>query len=214
MQPRKKLVLQVIVVIVGLGLIILGVVKIAGGLKKSALSDIIVKFNEIYDLGSQIGTEMKTTGALLNEISRKEQAKDYSGAAKDAFTSLSELDNVISKFNTEKAKISEFKNMLQNSSDPVVKKSGLELVDSLEQRNTASLDLANNAKQYVILSRIYYEQLASGKTEAKIDQVQGDNLSQKVSQASQTLSALAPQVNTAIDNFAKAANLKLENTAN
>lgn len=213
MQPKKKLILNVILVVVGLALIILGVVKIAGGLKNSALSDIIAKFNEIYDLGNQIGTEMKTIGALLNEISSKEQAKDYSGAAKDAFTSLSELDNVISKFNTEKAKISEFKDMLQNSSDPVVKKSGLELVDLLEQRNTASLDLANNTKQYVILSRIYYEQLASGKTEAKIDQVQANNLSQKVSQASQTLSALAPQVNTAIDNFAKAANLKLESTA-
>lgn len=210
---RKKLILKVLLVIVGLALITWGVIKIAAGLKSSMISDVIDKFNEVYDLGNQIGTEMKTIGALLNQISSKEQAKDYSGAAEDAFTSLSEIDSVISKFNAEKVKLSDFRGLLQNTSDVAVRKSGLELVDLLEQRNVASLELANNTKQYVILSRIYYEQLASGKKEAQIDQVQANTLGQKVSQASQTLSALAPQVNTAIENFAKSANLKLESTA-
>jgi len=214
MQPRKKLLLKVVLIVVGLALIILGIIKIVGGLKGSMVSDVVNKFSEIYNLGGQIGTEMKTIGALLNEVSRKEQAKDYDGAAKDAFTSLSGIDEVVSKFNTEKTKISEFKGLLQTVSDSAVKQNGLELVNLLEQRNIASLDLANNTKQYVVLSRIYYEELASGKTGVKIDEVQANNLSQKASQASQTLSTLTPQVNAAIQNFAKAANLQLENTAN
>jgi hypothetical protein len=214
MSSRKKLIFNTILIIIGVALIIFGIIKIASGLRSSMISDVIDKFNEVYDLGNQIGTEMKTIGALLNQISSKEQAKDYSGAAADAFTSLSELDNVISQFKAEEVKLSEFKNLLQKNSDLAVKKSGLELVDLLEQRNTASLDLATNTKQYVILSRIYYEQLASGKKEAQIDLVQANTLDQKVRQASQTLSALAPQVNTAIENFAKSANLKLESTTN
>lgn len=210
MKFNKKLVLQIVVLIVGLALIISGVIKIVGGLKGSTTPEVINKFNEIYDLGGQIGDEMKTTGALLNGISAKEQAKDYAGAVKDTSTAILGIDNVISEFNVLNIKISEFKKILRNITDSAVKQSGLKLVGLLEQRNATSLDLINNTKQFVILSKTYYEELAAGKTEVKIDETQANSLIQKITQADKTLLILTPQVNTATQDFAKTANFQLK----
>ncbi|MDP3052636.1 MAG: hypothetical protein Q8N22_01615 [bacterium] len=210
MQFNKKLALRVIVLIVGLALIISGVIKIVGGLKDTKDSNTINKFNEIYALGGQIGEEMKITGALLNGISGKEQAKDYAGAVKDISTAISDIDNVISEFNVLNIKISEFKKILGDDPDQAVKQSGLKLVDLLEQRNIASLDLINNTKQFVVLSKTYYEELAAGKTEVKIDEIQANSFIQKITQADKTLLVLTPQVNTATQDFAKIANFQLK----
>jgi len=155
---------------------------------------------------------MKETGNLLNGITVKEQAKDYAGALEDTSKGISDIDGVISKFNILNVKVAEFKKILGKLSDSAsaVKESGLKLVNLLEKRNAASLDLVNNTKQFASLSKTYYEELAAGKTEVQIDTAQANTFIQNASQASQTLTSLTPEINAAAQEFEKAANAQAE----
>jgi len=212
MKFGKKLIWQILVVVVGLALVISGVIQIVGGLKSAKVSDAVNKYIEIYNLGNQIGEQMKETGNLLNGITVKEQAKDYAGALEDTSKGISDIDGVISKFNILNVKVAEFKKILGKLSDSAsaVKESGLKLVNLLEKRNAASLDLVNNTKQFASLSKTYYEELAAGKTEVQIDTAQANTFIQNASQASQTLTSLTPEINAAAQEFEKAANAQAE----
>jgi len=209
-ENKKNWTLKIILIIIGLALIIFGIIKIFGGLKSSGNSAPVNKFNEIYSLSADIGSSMKTAGNLLLGLAAKENAKDYAGAAKDIETSLSELSSTTSTINSLNNKISEFKAMIGAASDASVKQSGLKLVDLLEQRSVVFLNLISHTKQLIEPAKTYYEALAAGETGTYLENNQITDLSQKINEDNKTLTALAPQINTAVSDFAKAAKFQLK----
>ena len=201
---------KIIAIVLGLALIGFGAYQIIGGLKSKVSSAFISKFNEINNLSGEIGKDMKAASDLLLGIAAKEQAKDYSGAAKDVGESISNLNSAVSKINSLNTDISEFKTMAEAVSDANVKQSGLKLISLLEQRNAATLKLISDSKQLVEPAKTYYEALAAGKAGVYLSNTQITNLTREINKDNETLTALAAEFDAANKNLAEAAGFKLK----
>ncbi len=200
---------KIIAIIFGLALIVLGVYQIIGGSKSKVSSAFIDKFNGINTLSGEMANDMKAAGDLLLGISSKENAKDYSGAAKDVGVSISNLNNAASKTNSLNTKISEFKTMVEAVSDSAVKQSGLKLISLLEQRSAAFLKLVSDSKQLIEPAKTYYETLAAGKAGVYLSDSQVASLTREVNKDNEILTALAAEFDAANQDLAKAAGFKL-----
>jgi len=211
-NKKKKVALQIILIIAGLGLIISGLIKISGGLKGSSKvsNAFINKFNEIQNLSNEVSNDMKAAGDLLLGISNKENVKDYVGAAKDIKTSISKLDEATSKINSLNTKISEFKVMVEAVTDSEVKQSGLKLISLLEQKNAVTLKLINNSKQLIEPAKTYYEALAAGMAGVYLDNNQVAKLTQEINEDNKTLSALIAEINVVNQDLAKVAGFQIK----
>jgi len=206
-NKKKKLVLNILLLIVGLALIISGVIKISGGSKNNLTN----KFNEIYTLTGKIAIDMKSASDLLLGISAKENAKDYTGAAKDVEASILKLNDAAAKIDPLGKKIiTEFKTIVEAATDATVKESGLKLIGLLEQRSVATLKLINDSKQLVEPAKKYYDDLAAGKAGTYLDDNQTYNLTQEINKDNKTLATLATQIDAANQELAKAAGFQLK----
>ncbi|MFA5386537.1 MAG: hypothetical protein WC297_02660 [Candidatus Paceibacterota bacterium] len=212
-NKKKKVVLNILLLIVGLALVVSGIIKISGGSNTGKVSNkFISKFNAIYTLSGKIATDMKSASDLLLGISAKEKAKDYTGAAKDVGTSITKLDDAAVKINSLSTTIAEFKIMVEAVTDATVKESGLKLVSLLEQRNTATLKLVSDSKQLVEPAKKYYEDLAAGKTGTYLDNDQVYNLTQEINKDNTILASLATQIDSANKDLANLAGFQLKTT--
>jgi len=207
-NKKKKIVLAMLLLIIGLVLIVSGVIKIAGVSKNSLVN----KFNEINTLSGKIATDLKSSSDLLLGISAKENAKDFTGAAKDVETSVSKLNDAITTINSLSKKITEFKTIVEAAKNATVKESGLKLISLLEQRNVATLKLINDSKQLIEPAKKYYEDLAAGKTGAYLDNNQINSLAQEIDKDNQILTSLATQIDAANQDLAKTAGFQLKIT--
>jgi len=59
-------------------------------------------------------------------------------------------------------------------------------------------------------AKSYYEALATGKTGVYLDNNQIADLGKKISEDNKTLTTLTPEINTAVQDFAKAAKFQLK----
>ena len=200
---------KIIAIILGLILIGFGAYQVIGGLKSKVSSAFINKFNEINNLSGDIGRDMKAASDLLLGIAAKEQAKDYSGAAKDVEESISDLNNAVSKINSLNTDISEFKAMVEAVSDANVKQSGLKLTGLLEQRSTTTLKLISDSKKLVEPAKAYYEALAASKAGVYLSNSQVAELTQEINKDNEILTALAAQFDAANQALADTAGFKL-----
>lgn len=205
-NKKKKIALNIFLLIVGLALIVSGVIKMTGGSKNSLVN----KFNEINTLSDKIATDMKSASDLLVGISAKENTKDYTGAAKDIESSVSKLNDAATKIDSFGKTITEFKTIVEAATNTTVKESGLKLISLLEQRNTAILKLVNDSKQLIEPAKKYYEDLAAGKAGTYLDDNQLNSVNQEINKDNVTLTALATQINTANQELAKAAGFQLK----
>lgn len=214
-EPKKggHKVLNIIGILLGVVLVILGILQITGGSNTGKLSnDFINKMKEIDSLSSEIATELQEANNLFLNIEEKDKTKDYSGIVKDLEESQVKFDNTVAKIKTLNATVAEFKTMVESQSDPKIKESGLKLIDVLEQRNAAILKLTNDIKKLVDPTKKYYEDLAAGKQPSYPSDAEINTITQEIDKDSQTLNTLMSQFEEASREFGDAAGLNQNNT--
>ncbi|MBI2098956.1 YkyA family protein [Candidatus Uhrbacteria bacterium] len=205
----QKPLVRVVILIIGLGLLVSGIVKIFNSGDKTKVSDeFINKFNQVLSLSNEIASG-KTLTETLAPLPEKDQAKDYSGAAKILSEAVDQLNGWKSKTNQLKGLFIELKDLSRQITDTDVKTSALELVDLMDQR--ADLFLAVMADQLSLLSptKTYYENLAAGKKAVPLPDQQIAAVNARINSEVERMNQLIETINKKQEDFAKLAGISV-----
>jgi hypothetical protein len=197
--------LSIVLIIGGLFLVITGVMQILSGATAKAL---VNKFNAFQEPTTKLGNDLKSAGTLLSSIGPKEQAKDYAGIVTDLQTAVAQLTDAEVAANSLLSLTTEFKGLINKSSDQEIKTAGLHFIDVSNSRNTAVLKMTADTKEFINLIITYYTELSQGKP-GTLDESKVATMADQLTANSEAIAKLSAELETATQDLATAADFTL-----
>lgn len=199
--------LKVGLLLVGIILIIVGLLKIFGG--SGASNAFVNKFNELQAPGVEIKNNFTNVSGLLNGIGPKEANKDYAAIISDLQTALAKLNDTIAKITSMSATLTEFQNMVNNSSDKNVKTTGALFIEAINSRNAAVLKMASDTKDLINQALAYYKEMLHNQ-KVTLDINKYNATANTIVSDGQNMTNIGAQYDAAANNFAKAAGFTID----
>jgi hypothetical protein len=198
--------LRIFLLVGGAILIVVGLFKIFGG--SGTTNAFVKKFNELQVPSVEIRDDLASAGGLLSGIGAKEAKKDYAGIISDLQITLAKLNDAAVKAASTSVALTEFQNMVDNSSDPNVKTTGLRFIDAFKTRNAAALKMVNDAKDLVNQATTYYNEVVQN-LKVTIDVDKFSAAANAFTVNAQGMTSIGAQYDAAANDFAKAAGFTL-----
>lgn len=170
---------QIIIVIAGVALLILGLTKLLS--PGSTVSDkFIDKFNELITVSQEVGSQMTDIGKNIQEVWNKEGAGDYAGALKMVDDFIAQTDDIASKANLMADRVTEFKKLAEAVKDRAAKTPSLKVADNLDQLQGLMTKELATLKQLLLFSQEYYSDVLAQKRENALSETESEMLTELV----------------------------------